>query len=163
KTTPLVAAQLHELAWHARNNLVALARGLTPNYYLYGVPDFSVSGLALTGMTEQSGEPLVHSVEMSMRPGVPLQATLFRLSEGAAQVVPEAGVEPDPLRVGLTALHAPAIHGTLSPPALRGFDPARRALVAIEQDRSVVMFTPKRTADEVLAATRSEAEALNPD
>ena len=38
----------HELAWHARNNIVALVQGMAPNYYLFGVPDGSVTALAVT-------------------------------------------------------------------------------------------------------------------
>ena len=78
-----------QLASHARNNLLALARGLTPIYYVPGIPDGNVSGLALT-VDEPDGDEPWHYVQLSLRPGVPLQATLFRLCEHAAQVLRQA-------------------------------------------------------------------------
>ena len=41
-------ADLRQLAEHARVNILALLQGMTPNYYLHGIADGTVAGLALT-------------------------------------------------------------------------------------------------------------------
>ena len=95
--------EFRQLASHARDNLLALARGLTPNYYLPGIPDGNVSGLMLT-VDEPDGDEPRHYFQLSLRPGVPLQATLFRLCEHAAQALRQALAGPRAIRVGLTVL-----------------------------------------------------------
>jgi AmmeMemoRadiSam system radical SAM enzyme/AmmeMemoRadiSam system protein B/AmmeMemoRadiSam system protein A len=160
---PLAPAQLHELAWHARNNVVALVQGMTPNYYLFGVPDGSVTGLALTVSIGEASEPVLYSAESSMRPGLPLQATLLRLCEQSAAALRMMGAAPQSIRVGLLVLTDPALHGTLARSDLRGFDPARRALFALEHDASAWIFSPRRAADELLAAVHKEVESLHPE
>ncbi len=117
---------------HARANVLALARGLTPNYYARGVPDGHVSGLTLTVTVPGRAEP-IHVGQLAMRPGVPLQATLFRLCEAAANGRPERRAPTTDVRVGLSVLTDPALHGTVADPDLRGIDPARRALLLIER------------------------------
>jgi AmmeMemoRadiSam system radical SAM enzyme/AmmeMemoRadiSam system protein B/AmmeMemoRadiSam system protein A len=161
--SPLQLGQLHELAWHAQNNLAALVQGLAPTYYLFGVPDGNVSALALTVTVGEGVEPLLHSVESSLRPGLPLQATLFRLCEQAAAALRQAAVAPSAIRVGLTVFSDPALHGTLTRSDLRGVDPQRRALVGLEQDHSAWVFQPDRSADDLLSDVRHELKALNPD
>jgi AmmeMemoRadiSam system protein B/AmmeMemoRadiSam system protein A len=160
--SPLAPAQLQELALHARNNLLALVLGWAPNYYLFGVPDGNVSGLALTVSSGGIAEPL-HVAELSFRPGLPLQATLFRLCEHAAGAIRGTAVRPESIRVGVTLLSDPALHGTVRAPDLRGLDPARRALVAIDRDRSAWIFAPSRPADDLLAAVRGELDCVNPE
>jgi AmmeMemoRadiSam system radical SAM enzyme/AmmeMemoRadiSam system protein B/AmmeMemoRadiSam system protein A len=160
---PLAPAQLHELAWHARNNIVALVQGMAPNYYLFGVPDGSVTGLALTVSLGESPEPVLYSAESSMRPGLPFQATLLRLCEQCAAALRPMGVSPQSIRVGILVLTDPALHGTLARADLRGFDPARRALIALEQDQSAWIYSPRRGAEELLAAIHKEVESLHPE
>ena len=36
--------QMQRIASHAAENLLAMARGLTPNYYAHGMPDGTVGG-----------------------------------------------------------------------------------------------------------------------
>jgi AmmeMemoRadiSam system radical SAM enzyme/AmmeMemoRadiSam system protein B/AmmeMemoRadiSam system protein A len=161
--SPLQPAELHQLAWHARNNIVALVQGMVPNYYLFGVPDGSVSGLAVTVMVGDSMEPILYSAESSFRPGLPLQATLMRLCEQSAAALRPLRVSPELIRVGLLILTDPALHGSVATPDLRGFDPARRALLALEPDNNTWIFSPHRTADDLTATLCKEAQVLNPD
>ncbi len=140
--SPVGPAELHQLAWHARNNVVALVQGMAPNYYLYGVPDGSVTGLALTVSIGEAVEPVLYSAESSLRPGLPLQATLLRLCEQSAAALRPMGVAPQSIRVGLLVLSDPALHGTFAAPDLRGFNPAQRALIALDQDQSAWLFSP---------------------
>src|SRR5205807_10651955 len=120
----LSAAELRQLADHARDTLVALLRGRTPSYYVYGVSDGSVSGLSLTVGVDDPAGPR-HFVQRALRPGVPLQATLFRLCESVAEALRAESVAWRSLRVGLTVLSDPALHGTVRAPDLRGLAPAR--------------------------------------
>jgi AmmeMemoRadiSam system protein B len=161
--SPLSPAQLYELAWHARNNLVALVRGMAPNYYLFGVPDGNVTGLAMTVVIGPGAEPAIQSVESSLRPGLPLQATLMRLCEQTAAALRQSGVNPDAIQAGLTVLSDPALHGTLAAPDLRGFEPTTRALVALEHNHSAWVFAPKRGEGDVLAAVGHQIKAMNPE
>ena len=114
--SPVGPAELHQLAWHARNNIVALVQGMAPNYYLFGVPDGSVTGLALTVSIGEAVEPVLYSAESSLRPGLPLQATLLRLCEQTAAALRPMGVAPQSIRVGLLVLSDPALHGTFAAP-----------------------------------------------
>jgi AmmeMemoRadiSam system radical SAM enzyme/AmmeMemoRadiSam system protein B/AmmeMemoRadiSam system protein A len=160
---PLQPTQLHELAWHARNNVLALVQGMAPNYYLFGVPDGSVTGLALTVSIGEALEPVLYSAESSLRPGLPLQATLLRLCEQSAAALRPMAVSPQLIRVGLLVLSDPALHGTLARSDLRGFDPAGRALLALEQESSAWIFSPRRAAEELVTAIQKEVESLHPE
>jgi AmmeMemoRadiSam system protein B len=126
------------------------------------VPDGNVTALALSVFGGEAAEPLLHTVESSLRPGLPLQSTLFRLCEHAAATLRQSGIAPESLRIGLSVFSDPALHGSLGTPDLRGLDPAARALVALEQDHSAWIFAPRRTAEELLATVRGELSPLNP-
>ena len=161
--SPVGPAELHQLAWHARNNVVALVQGMAPNYYLFGVPDGRVTGLAVTVSIGEAVEPVLYSAESSLRPGLPLQATLLRLCEQSAAALRPMDVAPQSIRVGLLVLSDPALHGTFAAPDLRGFDPAQRALIALDQDQSAWIFSPRRTVDDLVATVRKEAQVLHPE
>ena len=156
------AAALQQLAGHARANVMALIQGLTPNYYLYGLSDGNVAGLALTIETPGLAEPL-HFTQLSLRPGVPLQATLFRLCETAAQVLGRSGAAWGAARVGVTVLSDPAMHGPLAAPDLRGVDPARRALLLFENERSAWVYSPARSAEHLHALLSDQLDVVNPE
>jgi AmmeMemoRadiSam system radical SAM enzyme/AmmeMemoRadiSam system protein B/AmmeMemoRadiSam system protein A len=161
-SSPVGPAELHQLAWHARNNVVALVQGMSPNYYLFGVPDGSITGLALTVSVGETAEPVLYSAESSLRPGLPLQATLLKLCEQSAAALRPMGVNPQQIRVGLLVLSDPALHGTFAAPDLRGFNPAQRALIALDQDQSAWLYSPRRLVDDLVAAVRTEAQVLHP-
>jgi AmmeMemoRadiSam system protein B len=136
---------------------------MAPNYYLFGVPDGSVTGLALTVSLGEALEPVLYSAESSLRPGLPLQATLLRLCEQSAAALRQMAALPQSIRVGVLVLTDPALHGTLAKADLRGFDPARRALIALEQDHSAWIFSPRRTSEELVSAIREEIESIHPE
>ena len=154
--------ELRNLADHAWGNVLALAQGLTPNYYVFGASDGNVTGLALTLHLGQGREPH-HFVQISMRPGVPLQATLFPLCEQAAQVLRSSNARLDSIRVGLTVLNDPAMHGNVRQPDLRGVEPERRALLLIEHDRSAWTYAPKSSPEDLLASLHREIDVFDPD
>ncbi len=164
----LAPEHLRELARHAWANVAALARGMAPSYYLPGLPDGNVAGLVLTVKpTSTAGAEPIHLAELSLRPGLPLQATLLRLCEQAARFVQDqlqaSGSAIDTISVGISVLNDPALHGSLAAPDLRGFDPGQHVLVAFENDRAGWLFEPARPGDEVLTDLRGAVEGLNPE
>ncbi len=150
------------LADHAHANILALAQRRTPNYFLFGVSDDNVSGLILSVRAPGQAEPL-QFVQFSMRPGVPLQSTLFRLCELAAQTLSQTGQVSEGIRVGVTVLYDPAMHGTVAQPDLRGLDPSRRALLLSEQEKSAWVFTPSESAEGLLGKARDRIDVLLPE
>src|SRR5207245_11592270 len=89
----LAAAELDQIARLARANVLVLMQGMTPNYYEYGLPDGSVSALAPDVSLTGSADP-IHTTQLSLRPGLPFQATLFALCESAAATLNRMSVKP---------------------------------------------------------------------
>ncbi|MFO0908971.1 MAG: AmmeMemoRadiSam system radical SAM enzyme [Isosphaeraceae bacterium] len=155
------AADLDALLRHARASVGILARGLTPTLYAHGLPDGQVAGLALTLSGSFSPTPW-HFTRIALRPGVPLQATLHSLCESAAQAIQGLPEPPATVRLGLTVMTDPALHGNLDRPDLRGLDPGSRALLAMDSDRLAWTFAPGATADDLLATVRGRLGAHDP-
>jgi AmmeMemoRadiSam system radical SAM enzyme/AmmeMemoRadiSam system protein B/AmmeMemoRadiSam system protein A len=158
---PVSKVDLRQLAAYARGNIVALAQGQTPNYYAYGIPDGNVTGLVLSINIPGRPEP-IRLAQLAFRPGVPLQTTLFRLCEQAAAVVAQMPNQLGAIQIGITVFFDPAMHGTLHNPDLRGLTPTRRALLLMEHDKTAWVFTPTRTAEDLLETASREITVLNP-
>lgn len=157
-------ADLQRLADQCRQNVLALIRGATPNYYLPGCPDGTVEVVALTVRLGKQAESSTFS-QMSLRPGVPLQATLFSLCDTAAKALARSGLRPADLnqvQVGLTLLYDPAMHGTADQPDLAGLSPERRALLVVEHNRSGWVFDPRQAVPELLQAAARAAQVSSP-
>jgi AmmeMemoRadiSam system protein B/AmmeMemoRadiSam system protein A len=155
---PIVPAPLfqpQEMAAYAsfcRDNLLLLLTGATPNYYLFGTPDGQVNGIVLLVQRPRSSQ-LLALTQLSLRPGIPLQSTLFSLAQGAAQALVQQGItaqELPGLQVGVAILHDPAMHGTMGDPHLAGIDPAQRAVLVMERGKSGLVFDPQRCPEELL-------------
>jgi AmmeMemoRadiSam system protein B len=160
---PRLPADLpRQAAEHARSNVLALLQGMTPSYYVSGLPDGNVNGLAVTLVAPGLAEPY-HLIQLSLRPGVPFQATLFGLCEAAAKALARSGGMPRSLRVGVTVLTDPATHGTVADPDLRGLDPTRRALFVIDQEKTCWAHAPGDKPDDLLATVRGNLDLFNPD
>ncbi|MBM4094232.1 MAG: AmmeMemoRadiSam system radical SAM enzyme, partial [Planctomycetes bacterium] len=157
------ADELRRLAEHCQRNVVALCRGATPNYYVSGCGDATVQGVALT-IESPSGDAMQYA-RLSMRPGVPLQATLYQLTELVAARVRARewpGVAPDQLRASVAVLHDSALHGTVADPDLSGFDPSRRALVVTDRGRNAWVYDPAKSASALLDDAVRAALVLDP-
>jgi AmmeMemoRadiSam system protein B/AmmeMemoRadiSam system protein A len=156
--------ELAGLVAFCRDNLAALLTGATPNYYAFGLPDGTVSGIVLT--LRRPGRPSrLKLSQLSLRPGLPLQTTLFTLAEAAAQVLVQEGTGAGQLNgveLGLTVLNDPAMHGTVADPHLDYLGPRPRALLVIERARSGIAFDPARSADDLLAGAARRAGVLTP-
>jgi AmmeMemoRadiSam system protein B/AmmeMemoRadiSam system protein A len=153
--------ELNQLAAHASQNIVAIIQGATPNYFLMGIQDGTVEGLVISIHGASHGEPL-HFSQISFRPGLPLQTTLFRMCETAAQTLRPRWRPDSNWRIGVTVLHDPAMHGNARQPDIRGMAPQSRACILIEGDKTSCVFSPHRTAEDVLAAVLDGVDLLNP-
>ncbi|MCL4203221.1 MAG: AmmeMemoRadiSam system radical SAM enzyme [Pirellulaceae bacterium] len=159
------AAEMAELAEQCRRNVVALTRGATPNYYLPGCPDGSVE-LVCIAVGGPGIDPPMQFSQMSLRPGVPLQATLFQLAEAAARALQQRRVgesDLNRLSLDLTVLADPAMHGTVADADLTGIETSRRAILVIEQSKTAWCFDPDRSPRQLLATAVADAHVVSPE
>jgi AmmeMemoRadiSam system protein B/AmmeMemoRadiSam system protein A len=157
------ADDLNRLAHFCRQNVALLLRGATPSYYMDG-PDGSVFGAALS-LSIQGGPPLAHLSKLSFRPEMPLQSTLFSLTEAAAQALRSGSLPLSrgaAVQIELTLLTDPAMHGTVENPDLRGLDSKTRAVVVTERRKSAWGFDANSSAEELLRRAREATEVLIP-
>jgi len=162
---PRVTADgLARLTAHCADNLVALARRRRPSCYSLQAPDGTVHAISLA-VSEPDGVELTRLSRLSLRPGLPLQATLFGLVEQAAEALAANALEADGagrLRVDLTIMWDPAMHGTAHEPDLRGFDPAGHALLVLEGAKTAWRYDPRASAESLLAAVADAANVRDP-
>jgi AmmeMemoRadiSam system protein B/AmmeMemoRadiSam system protein A len=164
RPAPCRLEDLPAYADFCRANLAALLTGATPTYYHAGIPDGTVAGVVLTVGRPDAGT-MTHLSQTSLRPGVPLQATLFGLVQSAAQALAAQRITADAfnqLRIGVSFLHDPALHGTVAAPHLTGFEPRERALLVLERNKSALLYDPKKGADELLAEAAAQARVTHP-
>jgi AmmeMemoRadiSam system radical SAM enzyme/AmmeMemoRadiSam system protein B/AmmeMemoRadiSam system protein A len=160
---PCLPEDMADLAERCRANLVALMFGAVPPCFV-GAADGTVNGLVLSLHHEQIQEAQSFS-KFSLRPGLPLQATLFSLVQSAAQFLGSQGISPeelDALQIGVTVLHDPVLHGTVADPYLAGFDPQQRALLVLERNKAGLMFDPKISAEKLLEAAAVQVRPSHP-
>lgn len=147
-----------------RGNLATLLTGGIPNYYFFGAADGQVAGVVLS-LRRAGGTDALHLSQLSLRPGVPLQATLFTLTQAAAQQLASERIERGALvqiETSLTILHDPVLHGTVGDPHLAGLDPHWRAVLVIERNKAALLFDPARTPEALLAESAVQARVTEP-
>src|SRR5438445_4480147 len=145
--------ELPAYAEFCRDNIALLLEGATPNYYLFGASDGQVSGVALIVRRPGTTQCLNFS-QISTRPGVPLQSTLFNLSRAAAQTLANQGATAqdfDALEVGVAVLTDPAMHGTVADPHFGGIDVRNRSILVMERSKAGIVFDPAATPGALLA------------
>ena len=162
---PLYSPQeLQQLANHCRTNVLALVQGATPNYYLPGCNDANVQGVVLAlELTSRGASP--QFARLAMRPGMPLQSTLFQLAEAAARWISSVQIpreDVSPLRCNVAVLYDSALHGTVARPDLRGVDPRRRALVVAEHGRYAWTYAPDNTPEQLLETAARKSQVFDP-
>lgn len=143
---PYDSDQVQRLANHSLANVWHHLVGSTPSYYLLDAPDGDVPGIALQ-VTGPDGV-LHEQLQISWRPGVPLQSTLLNMTKNLAESVRQSGIalqSPDQLVIELAIFTDPAMHGPAHDVDLKGLDPQRRALIAIAGQRAA--WTYDRNAD----------------
>jgi AmmeMemoRadiSam system protein B len=162
---PLVTAtDVAQLANHCRENIVALLQGAMASCHLPGGVDGPVQGMAITVQAPDRPQPF-DLARLSLRPGLPLQSTLYGLAESAARALASPGSGGQTLaglQVALTVLWDAAMHGTVQAPHVEGLDPARRAVLTMEGTRSAWVYDPQRSTDELIALAAEQAQVRNP-
>ena len=130
--------EIEQMAAWCGHNVWATCRGAVPTYYLPGGADGSVEGVNLRVEIHGRDEPL-QLARLSVRRGVPLQATLFQLCATAGQQLQVEGFSQlaiNDLSVGLSVLYEPALQGSLATPDLDGFQTGERALLVAQGAKS---------------------------
>lgn len=163
--TPIAnPSQMKSLAQLCHENLLALVSGATPSYYFPGCPDGTVHGIAIHWGEMSTAPSGVGTI--SLRPGIPLQSTLFRLCESAAKVCAAEQETVDRIRnfaVNVTVLSDSAVHGNFAKHDLRGFDTSCRACMVMESGKMAWRYDPQQSPVELLAYTVEQLQIQNPN
>jgi AmmeMemoRadiSam system protein B len=165
RALPVEPHELPALAEYCRGNLVALVEGATPSYFAFGLPDGNVHGLVVS-VLDQSGNELLQANRISLRNSLPLQSTLFSLTESLAGAVRRMGLGGPQLRsvrVALTLFAEPALHGPASDPDLRGLDPRRHLVLVSERQRSAALYHPAHGEEQLVRAAAAAAQLTMPE
>jgi AmmeMemoRadiSam system protein B/AmmeMemoRadiSam system protein A len=156
-----------ELAAYAefcRQNIVSLAVGATPNYYLQDVSDATVNSVVLT-VRAQKNSPGVNFSQVSLRPGLPLQSTLFTLTQNAVQALIRKGLQTndlDTLETSVAILYDAALHGTVARSDLAGVDPRSRGILVLERSKAGLFFDPEYPVADILRVAAEQAQVRRP-
>ncbi|HYL79603.1 MAG TPA: AmmeMemoRadiSam system protein B [Candidatus Acidoferrum sp.] len=162
--TLLDATGAAKLAEHCRRNVWALLQGTVAGCYSLECPDGTAHGVSLA-VHLPGGIEILRASKLSLRPGLPLQATLHSLAAIAARSVAPQGPDPQALaglRAQVTVLWDPAMHGTVLEPDLDGVDSARRALLVLEGTKWAWVYDPQQSPAELLTVASREAQVKNP-
>lgn len=148
--------QLAQYVQLAAANVSAIAQGATPSYYAPHLPDATVNAIVLS-MQWGTGDAIKqgNAMQISVRPGVPLQSTLFQMCQSVAQILARQRYT-GPFQVGLTIGIDPALHGTGEQVHVEGVDAAHRALVINDPRHCAFGFDPHKSPEELLEFLRSK-------
>lgn len=162
---PGTIQKLQRLRQVATNNLIALTQGGTPSYVALDAMDGNVNGIVLTLRNAETNQPLANWIQTSLRPGIPLQNSLFELCKNAADTLLRTRFEKNVnIELEITVLYDPIHHGVIQSTdwegdALRdplplcdlsGVKPDNRAIVTLLGDRCSVVFDASKTVNQIL-------------
>ncbi|RMF41499.1 MAG: AmmeMemoRadiSam system protein B, partial [Planctomycetota bacterium] len=154
---PLTETDLAEYARVAGENIVALVSGGAPSYIIPHLSDLHVNALVLSmhwSNPEAAGSARsANAIQFSIRPGLPLQSTLYQMCQQTAAMFQRQGFSGE-LRIGLTLGFDPAMHGFGAQADLAGVDSADRAVVIADARHCGFAFDPARPAEELLDELR---------
>jgi AmmeMemoRadiSam system protein B len=164
---PLTVDHVAAYAQVAGQNIVAFATGGTPSYVIPQLPDVTVNALVLTlqwgppgaeasNPAEGAAESLHqgNAVQVSFRPGIPLQANLFQMCQHAGQMFVQQRFNGE-LKIGLTLGFDPAMHGYGAAADLTGVNTAERAVILSDPRNCGFIFNPNQTAQQLRDLLRS--------
>jgi AmmeMemoRadiSam system protein B len=100
--------------------------------------------------------------QFSLRPGLPLQSTLFSLCRACSQTLAGLNLDQEQLEalnVDLVVLSDASMHGTLRDPDLAGIEPSRRAVMVLERNRAGLALDAKANVQELVDRAKAEAKA----
>ncbi len=152
---PLSTEQLVSYSQLAGSNIAALSAGSTPTYYAPGLPDLTVNAIVLSMQWGDPNEGLrqANALQVSFRPGVPLQSTLFQMCQSAAGMFKQQGYSGD-LQVGVTFGVDPCMHGLGDRADLAGIESRGRALVMSDPLHCGFAFDPGQSPETLLKILR---------
>jgi AmmeMemoRadiSam system radical SAM enzyme/AmmeMemoRadiSam system protein B/uncharacterized protein (TIGR00296 family) len=169
-------SSLQRLQQAVVDNLIAMSQGGTPSYYVLNAMDGNVNGIVLTLYNHETKVPLGHWIHTSLRPGVPLQSTLFDLCKMVDRTLRTTKFEANTnVDVALTVLNDPAHHGIttsedwdgqslrseLKNCDLRGVDPTKRGVLALCGQRAGVAIDATKSVHELVADAVSMVKTRN--
>ena len=157
-------AEVQRLAQHARNNVIALVQGATPSYYITDCSDGTVQGLVLS-VHRMGGADAQHLTRISMRPGMPLQATLFNMVESVANSLRNERIGMQGLQgiqLGVSVLGDAAMHGTVADADLGGIVPGDRSILITENVKTGLCYDPQQTPQGLLDLACKQAQVSSP-
>lgn len=144
-------SQLRELAGWVHYNLTATQSGATPYFYCSNVDDGAVLGIVLRLTDPVSGKK-ASWMRVSLRNGIPLQSTLFQMTQTAVAEFGHVGAAHS-WQVGLSVLTGFVHHGFDVDTDLEGLDCRRRAIVAMDGRRCAIGYDAGATAEDLLRET----------
>lgn len=166
---PLTVEQVTAYAQVAGQNIVAFATGGTPSYVIPQLPDCNVNALVLSmqwgpagtegdSSADGSSEPSAaagseslqqgNAVQVSFRPGIPLQANLFQMCQHAGRMFVEKRFNGE-LKIGLTLGFDPAMHGYGQSAELTGVDTSNRAVIISDPRHCGFIYNPNQSAEQL--------------
>jgi AmmeMemoRadiSam system protein B/AmmeMemoRadiSam system protein A len=149
---PLTTEQVSAYAKIAGQNIVALVTGGTPSYVIPELPDVTVNAIVLSMQWESEDHPEQKrqgsALQVSFRPGVALQSTLYQMCQQAAAMFQQQQFNGQ-LQLGLTLGFDPAMHGFGAKADLTGVDSATRAIVISDERHCGFAFNAEKSADEL--------------
>ena len=152
----LSCEETNKLCQWVRSNLDAFRTGATPFYYAVDVSDATVAGIVLRVTAPNRSEPFV-AAQLSLRDGIPLQSTLFQMTQNLSQRLAES-VGTDAVEVDLAVLSSVVHQGSLKDCDLRGIDNDHRAIVVIDHRRWAIQYESDVEVNMALRkATESQA------
>ncbi len=149
---PISEEQLASYAQLAGQNIVALSTGGTPSYVVPHLDDMTVNAIVVSMQWTRDGEQgekrQGNALQVSFRPGVPLQSTLFQMCQRAAQMFQQERFVGQ-LQIGLTLGFDPALHGWGRLADIDGLDTKNRAVVISDAAHCGFAFDPEKSPEEV--------------
>ncbi|GAB5403364.1 MAG: hypothetical protein Aurels2KO_15950 [Aureliella sp.] len=149
---PISEEQLTSYAQLAGQNIVALSTGGTPSYVVPHLDDLTVNAVVVSMQWTRDGEQgekrQGNALQVSFRPGVPLQSTLFQMCQRAARMFQQERFVGQ-LQIGLTLGFDPALHGWGKLADIDGLDTKKRAIVISDAAHCGFAFDPEKSAEEV--------------
>jgi AmmeMemoRadiSam system radical SAM enzyme/AmmeMemoRadiSam system protein B/AmmeMemoRadiSam system protein A len=152
---PLTTDQLNEYVQLAARNVALLAQGATPSYYAPELPDMTVHAIVISMQWgDENQMQQGNAIQVSVRPGVPLQSTLFQMCESIANIFARQRYTGR-FNLGLTVGVDPALHGMGEEEHLEGLDTARRGIIINDPRHCGFGFDPAKPPQELLAGLRA--------
>ncbi|MCR9296609.1 MAG: AmmeMemoRadiSam system protein B [bacterium] len=152
KPVPLTEEQLAGYAQVAGENVAAMVRGGTPSYVIPGLPDVNANALVLSMRwePEEEGGQVQHGnlLQVSFRPGIALQSTLFQMCQQAASMFLRQRFQGQ-MQIGLTVGFDPAMHGHGMRADLSGLESSGRALLISDARHCGLAFDPEQTYEQL--------------